>query len=40
MKNEIILYVPDEVAKHIEMRIDKETLWLNRQQISALFSRV
>jgi hypothetical protein len=39
MKNEIILYSPDELAEHIEVRIDEETVWLNRQQISNLFNR-
>jgi len=39
MKNEIILYRPDELASHIEVRVDEETVWLNRQQISNLFNR-
>lgn len=39
MKNEIILYRPDELSEHIEVRIDEETVWLNRQQISSLFNR-
>jgi len=39
MKNEIILYRPDELAEHIEVRIDDETVWLNRQQIAMLFGR-
>jgi len=39
MKNEIILYRPDEIAEHIEVRIDEETVWLNRQQIAVLFGR-
>lgn len=39
MKNEIILYRPDELAEHVEVRIDDETVWLNRQQISTLFNR-
>jgi hypothetical protein len=39
MKNEIILYRPDELAEHIEVRIIDETVWLNRQQISTLFAR-
>lgn len=39
MKNEIILYRPDEIAAHIEVRVDDETVWLNRQQISNLFNR-
>jgi len=39
MKDEIILYRPDELAKHIEVRLEAETVWLNRHQISTLFDR-
>jgi len=39
MKNEIILYRPNELAEHIEVRIEDETVWLNRQQIALLFDR-
>lgn len=41
MKNEIILYKPNELAEHIEVRVDgeKDTVWLNRQQIATLFNR-
>src|SRR5690606_21738414 len=39
MKNEIILYRPDELAEHVEVRIDDDTVWLNRHQISGLFDR-
>lgn len=39
MKNEIILYRPDELAEHIEVRLDNETVWLNRHQIATLFGR-
>ncbi len=41
MKDEIILYKPHELAEHIEVRIDeeKDTVWLNRQQIATLFNR-
>jgi len=39
MKNEIILYRPDEITKHIEVRLDDETVWLNRNQIATLFGR-
>jgi len=38
-KNEIILYRPDDVAEHIEVRLQDETVWLNRNQISLLFGR-
>lgn len=37
--NEIVLYTPDELTEHIEVRIDEETVWLNRQQIAVLFGR-
>lgn len=39
MKNEIVLYRPDELAEHIEVRLDeeKETIWLTQQQIADLF---
>jgi len=37
MKNEIILYRPDELAEHIEVRIDEETVWLTQAQIAELF---
>ena len=39
MKNEIVLYSPDEFAEHIEVRLDNETVWLNRKQIATLFGR-
>jgi hypothetical protein len=39
MKNEIILYQPNELAEHIEVRIDEETVWLNRNQTASLFGR-
>lgn len=39
MKNEIILYQPDEISEHIEVRLQDETVWLNRNQIATLFGR-
>jgi hypothetical protein len=39
MKNEIILYRPNEAAEHIEVQIDNDTVWLNQEQISFLFQR-
>ncbi len=39
MKDEIILYRPDERAEHIEVRIDEETVWLSLNQITQLFGR-
>lgn len=35
---EIILYQLDESVK-LEVRIEDETVWLNRQQLAELFSR-
>lgn len=37
--NEIVLYTPDELTEHIEVRIDEATVWLNRQQLAVLFGR-
>ena len=39
MKNEIILYRPNELTEHIEVRIDEESVWLNQEQIVRLFQR-
>jgi hypothetical protein len=37
-QGEIILYQPDETVK-VEVRLEDETVWLNRQQLSILFNR-
>lgn len=39
MKNEIILYRPDEHAEHIEVRLEDETVWLTQLQMAALFNQ-
>ena len=39
MKNEIVLYRPNELAEHIEVRFDEDTVWLTQAQISELFGR-
>ena len=39
MKNEIIIYRPNEASEHIEVRLENETVWLNQEQISILFQR-
>lgn len=39
MKNEIILYNTNTLAEHLEVRLDEETVWLNRQQLALLFDR-
>jgi len=39
MKDEIILYQLDKLTEHIEVRIENESVWLNKQQIALLFDR-
>jgi hypothetical protein len=39
MKNEIILYQTGELAEHIEVRLDEDTVWLTLNQIARLFNR-
>lgn len=39
MENEIILYQTGELTERIEVRIEEETVWLNRHQIATLFGR-
>jgi hypothetical protein len=39
MSNEIVLYQPNELTERIEVRLENETVWLNRQQLSLLFGR-
>ena len=39
MKNEIVLYHSNELPERIEVRIEEETVWLNRQQLAVLFGR-
>ncbi|HBS85572.1 MAG: hypothetical protein A2W91_14585 [Bacteroidetes bacterium GWF2_38_335] len=39
MKNEIVLYQADDFSTHIEVRVERDSVWLNRQQISILFGR-
>lgn len=38
-KNEIIIYQAENQSTHLEVRLDDETVWLNRIQISILFDR-
>ena len=35
---EIVMYQPDETIR-LEVRVEDETVWLNRQQIASLFDR-
>ncbi|MDI9311955.1 MAG: RhuM family protein [Limnohabitans sp.] len=39
MKNEIVLYRPNELTEHIEVRIEDETVWLSQQQMAMLFNQ-
>lgn len=39
MKNEIVLYQSGELAEHIEVKMDGETVWLTLNQIAELFDR-
>ncbi|MBN9350359.1 MAG: virulence RhuM family protein [Chitinophagaceae bacterium] len=39
MKNEIVLYQSDEITERIEVRLEDDTVWLNRQQLALLFGR-
>jgi len=39
MDNEILIYQPNIELEKIEVRIDNETVWLSRHQISVLFDR-
>ena len=35
---EIVVYQPDEITR-LEVQINNETVWLNRQQLAILFNR-
>mgnify|MGYP003318978163 CR=1 FL=1 len=37
-KGEIVIYQPDEVTR-LEVRVEDETVWLNRHQLAELFGR-
>jgi hypothetical protein len=39
MKNEIVLYRPNELAEHIEVRLEDETVWLTQLQMAGLFNQ-
>ncbi len=39
MKDKIIIYQPDSKTASIEVRVEEETVWLNRHQLSVLFER-
>jgi hypothetical protein len=39
MKNEIVLYQANELSSRIDVRVEAETVWLNRHQLAVLFDR-
>ncbi len=39
MNNEIIIYQLNELPTKLEVKLDNDTVWLNRQQIAVLFDR-
>jgi hypothetical protein len=39
MSNQIVLYQSNELTERIEVRLDNETVWLNRKQLALLLGR-
>ena len=39
MKNEIIFYQPNGMVNHLEIKLNDDTVWLNRQELAILFDR-
>jgi hypothetical protein len=39
MKNEILIYRPNKLAEHIEVRLEDETVWLSQYQMAKLFNQ-
>jgi len=39
MNNEIVLYQSDQLPERIEVRVEADTVWLNRQQLALLLGR-
>jgi hypothetical protein len=39
MKNEIVLYRPNELTEHIEVRLEDDTVWLTQLQMATLFGQ-
>ncbi len=39
MKNKILIYQTEESSMRLEVRVDDETVWLNRHQLADLFNR-
>jgi hypothetical protein len=38
-KGEIILYQPNNSSIQLDVRVEEETVWLNRKQLAILFNR-
>ena len=39
MKNEIIVYQPNQSTERIEVKLEDETVWLNQEQMALLFKQ-
>ena len=39
MKDEIIVYRTNELAEHIEVKLEEDTVWLSQQQMATLFNQ-
>ena len=39
MKNEIVIYQSKDLSQRIEVKVEEDTVWLNRHQIAVLFNR-
>jgi hypothetical protein len=39
MKNENILYCPNQLAEHFEVTLEDETVWLAQQKMALLFTQ-
>lgn len=39
MKNEIIVYQPNQSIERIEVKLEDETVWLNQEQMAILFKQ-
>lgn len=39
MKNEIIIYQPNQSIERIEVKLEDETVWLNQEQMAILFNQ-
>jgi len=39
LKNEIVIYQSKDLSQRIEVKVEEDTVWLNRHQIAVLFNR-